>query len=109
MRIKRNDVSATIYTKTTVEATDGYESTTTWVAGTTISLDAQPLGAPDRARLAEFGPDVSNPLSRIGYCDKGALAQNAYLKIGSQAYQVRGLSPWYSHDEVFLAPYQGTI
>lgn len=107
MRIKTNDVSVTPYTKSTVIGSDGYE-TITWSAGTAIAIDLQPIGNA-RARLAEFGPDVADPLSRIGYVDKGLLTQNAYIVASGQAYQVRGFTPWYTHDEVFLVPYQGSI
>jgi hypothetical protein len=109
MRYKGNDVSVTVYIRTPVLAPDGREASATWASGGAIAIDIQPMGGTAHARFAEFGPEVSDPLTRIGFLDKDLLTQGSYILYGSQAYQVLGLAPWYSHDEVLLIPFKGTI
>ena len=106
-RIKRNDTSAVVYASTNSIDSEG-NLVQSWVEGATIWADWQPING--RTTLQGFGLDLLPADSWIVYADNAS-----QFPVGSVAlhdgkyYECRGVAVWYSHAEVVMVPWVGTV
>ena len=105
MRIKRHDITFPVY-----DSTDSLDSegnvVKVWTKLHDVTCDVQPTS--DKSTLEEFG--IKDGDARIAYCDLSTdIPQLTISVIDGKNFEAVGLREWYSHSEIILKRYYGSI
>lgn len=110
MRITRFDRLFDVYTYTTSLSVDGLETKTYTKSIADLAGDLQPIGG--NYNPAYYGLNTVAANAKRFFIDRDVsidFGQIVRDKIDGETYIVKGLRPWYSHQELILEPHEVTL
>ena len=105
MRIKRNDISVPLYSKTNSLDAEGF-SVMTWATSSSISIDLQPLTS--NSTLEQYG--IQKIDGKVGFVDDSTICPVGSVILTAEGnFEAVGQKNWYSHSEVIFKRFEGSL
>jgi hypothetical protein len=108
MRIKKNDIFVDVYSFVSSIGADGMNTPTYSIKYQAMPADVQPIGS--KLSLEAYGLNTTGAnAKKLFYDTDFILLENDCILTGGKLYQVKNISPWYTHNRAIIEPYDGDI